>query len=331
MKKIIAIIMSALMMAVAFAGCQGSDKSSDSNTKKVAIIQQVENGAFNDMRQGIIDRLKEKDYISGEDDVEYQCADGDETNLNTICQSVANGEYDAAFTIATPATQGMVNQESEIPVFFCAVSAPVPAGVLSSMEKPDLNATGTSNAIPVDEIFGLAKTMTPDVKNFGLLYSSKTDSAVNTVEQAKKYLDGEKIAYTEGAVVEDNEITTTVESLCKKCDAIFIPNDAVMQAAMGTITEIARENKTPVYGSSATMVDSGCLATKAIDDIGIGKKTADMAIEYFEGKSVEEIPAIVVPYDYVTVNTDDAKAIGVDLDKIDFGTEEVKKVADAQK
>ena len=56
-----------------------------------------------------------------------------------------------------------------------------------------------------------------------------------------------------------------------------------------------------------------------------------MAIEYFEGKSVEEIPAIVVPYDYVTVNTDDAKAIGVDLDKIDFGTEEVKKVADAQK
>ena len=189
MKKIIAIIMSALMMAVAFAGCGDSESSSDSKTKKVAIIQQVENGAFNDMRQGIIDQLKAKAYISGEDDVEYQCADGDETNLNTICQSVANGDYDAAFTIATPATQGMVNQESEIPVFFCAVSAPEAAGVLTSMDKPDLNATGTSNAIPVDEIFGLAKTMTPSVKNFGLLYSSKTDSAVNTVEQAKKYLD----------------------------------------------------------------------------------------------------------------------------------------------
>lgn len=330
MKKIIALLMAVMMVAVAFAGCGGSDSSSDKGGKKVAVIQQVENGAFNDMRQGIIDRLKDKGFIGGEDDVDYQCADGDETNLNTICQSVANGDYDAVFTVATPATQAMVNQESDIPVFYCAVSAPVAAGVISDMDKPDMNATGTSNAIPVDEIFNLAATITPDVENYGLLYSSKTDSAVNTVEQAKEYLDGEKIKYTEGAVVEDSEITTTVESLCKKCDAIFIPNDAVMQAAMSTITEIARDNKTPVYGSSATMVDSGCLATKAIDDHGIGEKTADLAVQYFNGTKIEEIPSIVVPYDNITINTDDAKAIGVDIEKVDFGSESIKKVTDAK-
>ncbi len=317
MKKIVALIMSVMMMAVAFVGCSGdSSTDSDSKTKKIAIIQQVENGAFNDMRQGIIDQLQIKKYISGQSDVDYQCADGDSTNLNTICQSVANGDYDAVFTIATPATQGMVNMESDIPVFFCAVSAPVEAGVISDMDKPDMNATGTSNAIPVEEIFNLSSEITPDVKSYGLLYSSKTDSAVNTVEQAKKYLDGQKISYTEGAVVEDNEISTTVENLCKKCDAIFIPNDAVMQAAMSTITEITRENKIPVYGSSATMVDSGCLATKAIDDHGIGVKTADMAIEYFDGKKVEDIPSIIVPFDNITVNSDTAKALGISEDKI---------------
>lgn len=332
MKKIIALIMAVMMMAVAFAGC-GSDTSSDTKgteTKKIAIIQHMENGAFNDMRQGVIDKLIAEKYITSEDDVDYQCADGDSTNLNTICQSVANGDYDAVFTIATPATQAMVNIESDIPTFFVAVSAPVPAGVISDMNKPDMNATGTSNAIPVDEIFGLAKNITPNAKSFGLLYSSKTDSAVNTVEQAKKYLDGENISYTEGAVVEDNEISTTVENLCKKCDAIFIPNDAVMQAAMGTITEIARENKTPVHGSSATMVDSGCLATKAINDKGIGEKTAELAIKYFKGTKIEDIPSIVVPYDNITVNTDDAEAIGIDLDKVDFGDENVIKVTDVK-
>ena len=238
--------------------------------------------------------------------------------------------FDAVFTVATPATQSMVNQESDIPVFFCAVSAPVAAGVIKDMDKPDMNATGTSNAIPVEEIFGLAKQMTPKAKNFGLLYSSKTDSAVNTVEQAKNYLESKNIKYTEGAVVEDSEIATTVESLCKKCDAIFIPNDAVMQGAMSTITEIARENKVAVYGSSATMVDSGCLGTKAIDDIGIGEKTADLAAKYFEGEKVENIPSIVVPYDYVTVNKDDAKAIGINLDSIDFGKDTVKQVNDTK-
>lgn len=144
-------------MATLFVGCNGSDGSS-SKTKKVAIIQQVENGAFNDMREGIIKGLKAKGYISGDKDVDYQCADGDETNLNTITQSVANGDYDAVFTVATPATQSMVNQESDIPVFFCAVSAPVAAGVIKDMDKPDMNATGTSNAIPVEEIFWSCKT-----------------------------------------------------------------------------------------------------------------------------------------------------------------------------
>ena len=175
MKKIFAVILTVVMMATLFVGCNGSDGSS-SKTKKVAIIQQVENGAFNDMRAGIIKGLKAKGYISSDKDVDYQCADGDETNLNTITQSVANGDYDAVFTVATPATQSMVNQESDIPVFFCAVSAPVAAGVIKDMDKPDMNATGTSNAIPVEEIFGLAKQMTPKAKNFGLLYSSKTDS-----------------------------------------------------------------------------------------------------------------------------------------------------------
>lgn len=101
MKKIFAVILTVVMMATLFVGCNGSDGSS-SKTKKVAIIQQVENGAFNDMRAGIIKGLKAKGYISSDKDVDYQCADGDETNLNTITQSVANGDYDAVFTVATP-------------------------------------------------------------------------------------------------------------------------------------------------------------------------------------------------------------------------------------
>ena len=52
MKKIFAVILTVVMMATLFVGCNGSDGSS-SKTKKVAIIQQVENGAFNDMREGV--------------------------------------------------------------------------------------------------------------------------------------------------------------------------------------------------------------------------------------------------------------------------------------
>lgn len=74
-------------------------------------------------------------------------------NLNTICQEMVDNGMDLVVTIATPASQAMVNLESDIPVFFISVSNPVGARIISDMEKPDKNATGTSNAIPVNEIF----------------------------------------------------------------------------------------------------------------------------------------------------------------------------------
>lgn len=58
---------------------------------------------------------------------------------------------------------------------------------------------------------------------------------------------------------------------------------------------------------------SGCFATIAIDDAGIGAKTADMAIQYLKGTAVADIPAIVVGADYVSINDATMTALGVSL------------------
>ena len=85
-------------------------------------------------------------------------------------------------------------------------------------------------------------------------------------------------------------------------------------SAMSVVTEVARDKKIPVYGSSATMVDAGCFATIAVSDEEIGKMTADMAVEYLDGgKKVEEIPAVVVPASKTVVNKPTAEAIGVTI------------------
>ena len=63
-----------------------------------------------------------------------------------------------------------------------------------------------------------------------------------------------------------------------------------------------KDEKIPTYCSSATTVASGCFATLAIDDKGIGEKTAAMADQYLKGKAVEAIASIVVDVDYCTIN-----------------------------
>ena len=126
-----------------------------------------------DMKEGIVAELKAQGYEDSQ--IDYKCAAGDASALSTIVTNMTDGTYDMIFSIATPPTQALVNSETDTPVFFCAVSAPTAAGILTDMDKPDKNATGTSNAIPVSKIIDLAQATTP-VKKIGLIYSGNEDN-----------------------------------------------------------------------------------------------------------------------------------------------------------
>lgn len=313
MKKILVALLTAVAAVAMFTACGSSEGKSD--TRKVGIVAMIENGAFTDMRDGIMEQLKAEGYT--DEEMIYQCAAGDTAALSSIVSNMTDGTYDMVFTIATPSTQAFVNAESDTPVFFCAVSAPVAAGVLTEMESPDKNATGTSNAIPVSEIFVLAEATTPDAEKFGLIYSGNEDNATNTITQAKEYLASQNIEYVEKTAPTANDIETAVNALISEgAQAIFIPNDSIIQDGISKLVEICNEKKIPTYCSSATTVASGCLATLAIDDKGIGKKTVEMAMEYVNGKEIKDIPAKVVGIDYCSVNKAAMEALGINKENI---------------
>lgn len=280
---------------------------------KIGIVIQKENGAFLDMKEGILKVLAENGYTEENTEIVYGCAQGDATALATICNSMDG--YDLVFCIATPATQQFVNLESDTPCFFCAVSAPEAAGILTQMQAPDKNATGTSNAIPVEEIFELAEVLTPDVECFGLIYSTSETNAVDTAEACMAYLQEKGVDYVAKTVNSSADVAMVTEALVADgCDAIFVPNDSNVQAGVASLAELCLEYGIPTYCSSATTVASGCMATIAIDDVGIGEKTAEMALAYLQGTPVSEIPATVVAADYVSVNAAALEALGIGLD-----------------
>ena len=321
MKKFLSVLLAVAVVATVFTACGSSEEkktegTGDKKDAKIGIVAMIENGAFTDMRDGIIEQLKAEGYT--DDQIDYQCAAGDATALSSIVSNMTDGTYDMVFTIATPPTQAFVNAESDTPVFFCAVSAPTAAGVITDMEKPDKNATGTSNVIPVSTIFELAQATTP-AKKYGLIYSGNEDNATNTIEQAKEYLKSQGIEFVEKTAPTSNDVETATNALVSEgVEAIFIPNDSIIQDGIAKLVEICDEKKIPTYASSATTVASGCFATLAIDDKGIGKKTVEIAMEYVSGKDIKDIPAQVVGIDYCSVNTKAMKALG--LEKKDINT-----------
>ena len=305
--KTLSLILALVLTLSLCAGAVAEDKLT------IGIITLVENGAFMDMKTGILSGLAEAGYTDETAEIVYSCAQGDATALATIANSMDG--YDLVFTIATPPAQQFVNLESDTPLFFCSVSAPVAAGVISDMATPDKNATGTSNAIPVGDIFAFADTLTPGIEKYGFIYSTSEVNAANTVAASIAYLESVGIDYVSKTITTSADVATVTEALINDgAQAIFVPNDSSVQAGVSALAELCVEYGIPTYCSSATTVASGCLATIAIDNVGIGVATAEMAIQYLNGTPIEEIPAIVVPADYVSINTGTAAALNVSVE-----------------
>ncbi|MDL2233280.1 ABC transporter substrate-binding protein [Ruminococcaceae bacterium OttesenSCG-928-L11] len=302
-----------MTLTIGCTACGSGSGGTGGSAKKIGIIQLVDNGAFTDMREGFQAKMTELGYTEDTLVYDYKNAQGDISNLNTICQDMAGSNLDCIVTIATPPTQAMVNLDSGKPVFYISVSDPLAAGVITDMAKPDKNATGTSNAIPVDEIFKLADELTPGVQTYGILYNTGEVNSVKTVNSAKEYMEGRGIAVKEAIVTASSEVQQAAQSLVGSVDAIFIPNDSMIQSALPQVAQVAKEAGIPVYGSSAVMVGSGAFATISIDDVTIGGMTAEMVHQYLTGTAVEAIPSVVVSQFTTVINKSTADAIGIEL------------------
>ncbi len=309
-KKIAAVIIAAAMLAACFAGCSGKTESTV-NEKFAIVVQTGANGAFVDMKDGIIAYLQANGYEDATFD--YKDAQGDTSALSTIVSALDDGTYEAVFTIGTACTQAMVNLQSETPCFFCAVSAPVEAEVISDMSTPDKNATGTSNAIPVSDIIDMGIKITPDVTKWGFVYSTSQVNAVNTVTSAQEYLTSIGAKFESATVETSADVKSAAETLISNgCDVIFVPNDAIVQDGVASLAQVCEEAGIPTYCSSATTVNSGCLATLAIDDKGIGEKTAQKYLDYVaNGKDITAVASEVVGIDECTFNGKVAKSLGI--------------------
>ena len=311
-KRLLAGFCCAALALGAFTGCQQNGGSSD-GSYNVAIVQLVDNGAFTEMREAFIQQMRDLGYTEDEMTFDVLNAQGDTSTLNSICPDLKDQAYNLIVRSVAPATQAVVNAEPDAPVVFISVTNPVNAGVMSSMEAPDKNATGTSNIVPVDEIFGLMNTLTPDAQNIGILYCSGEVNAVSTAQNAKDYLTENGYTYDEVTVTNSSEVQQAAQSLASRVDAIYVPIDSTVQTSMAQVVEAATDNGIAVYGSDPVMVQSGALASASCSNTQLGQESAKMADQILQGTAVSDVPAIYMSDFQYVVNQDTANALGITL------------------
>lgn len=73
--------------------------------------------------------------------------------------------------IATPSAQALAATTKNIPIVFTAVTDPVEAKLVKSMDKPTGNVTGLSDLSPIGQHIDLMKELLPNLQTIGAVYN----------------------------------------------------------------------------------------------------------------------------------------------------------------
>lgn len=314
------------------ASTAGETTATEGTVYKVGIVKYVDDASLDQIESAIQAELDAKGQELG---VTFDYADytkngqADSTTLNQIASDLVADNVDVIIPIATPAALIMqtATEENQIPVVFSAVSDPVSAGLVESMDAPGSNVTGTSDALNVEAIIDLMLAANPDMKKLGLLYDQGQDSSKSAIASAEAYCQEKGIEVVEKTGTTNDEIALAADALIAAgVDAVFTPTDNTVMTAELAIYEKFVDAKIPHYAGADSFALNGAFCGYGVNYVTLGTATADMVVDILvNGADPAATPVQIMSSGIAMVNTETAEAIGLDYSAFNDLCEEVKE------
>ncbi len=318
MKKTLCLVL-ALVLTLTTVLCSCGEKKSD--VIKVGICNYVDDASLNQIAENIKAELNlqaEKNAKGIE--IIYKNANADASLMSTIISGFITDKVDLMIGIATPVAMAMQAQtmDTDIPVVFAAVSDPVGAQLVDSLEKPGANITGSSDYLDTTAIMDLVFDVNPNAKKIGFLYDVGQDSSKSAIAAAKAYLELKGITVVEKTGSTVSEISLAADALiAEKVDAVFTPTDNSIMTAELAIYEKFEKAQIPHYAGADSFALNGAFIGYGVKYAELGTETAKLACQIiFEGKNPADIPVMMFDNGTATINTEICAAIGLDLETV---------------
>lgn len=287
----------------------------------IGICNYVDDASLNQIVENINARLAEIESEQGITiNVKYDNCNADANVMNQIIANFEADNVDLMVGVATPVAMAMqsATEDSKTPVVFAAVSDPVGAGLVASLEEPGSNVTGSSDNLDTNSVMNLIFAQNPDAKKIGLLYDVGQDSSTAAIEHAKAYLDDKGVEYVERTATTAEEVALAAQALVSDgVDAVFTPTDNTIMKAELAIYETFADAGIPHYTGADSFALNGAFLGYGVDYANLGRETADMIASILtEGKDPATTPVITFDNGTATVNTEICEKLGLDFDTV---------------
>jgi len=290
-RSIAAVIITVLIFSLIFTMVSCNQQSGGNGTKvlNIGVIQFAPHPSLDNCYEGFVQGLKEAGFVDGENiKIDFQNAQGEMSNSDMIAKNMAASKYDMIVGIATPAAMSAYSaaKDNDIPVIFTAVSDPVAAGIVKSLERPEYNVTGTSDVLPLEAQLKMIRAFLPEARKIGVVYTTSEPNSVSHLSQFRELAGKYGFEIAEAGVTSASEVAAAAMTVVSKgvdCINNFTDNNVVNN--LSSVLHAADGAGIPVFGSEVEQVKNGCLASESIDYVSLGVETGKMAASVLKGET----------------------------------------------
>lgn len=304
--KMVCLAVSLLSAASVFAATPPKQVS-------IGISKIVSHPALDAVVKGVQDEIQASKIKATFD---IQNANGDISTAASIANKFQSQKVDLAIGVATPTAQSLVNTLKNTPIVFTAVTDPVKAGLVSSLNKGGKNVTGVSDMTPVRQQIELLLKI-KKVKRLGHIYTSSEENAVVLAGIVKQVCKDLNIQFVETTVTRSSEVKQAAQAIMHRIDALYISTDNTVVSAMSAVAEVAMKKKVPIMSADPSSSEAyDVLAAWGFDYYKMGRATGKLVVEILHGKKPGDIPTrfMTKPSDVdLFVNLDVAKKLGLTI------------------
>ncbi len=303
MRRVAVALLGAVLAGPAFA-----------QTITVATTAIVEHPALDATRDGIRDALAEAGFRDGQEiRFLYESAQGQPAIAAQIAAQFVGDNVTVIVPIATPSAQAVVAATSTIPVVFAAVTDPVAAGLVTDVTRPGGNVTGVSDLTPVADQFALALEIVPGMDAIGVIYNPAEANAVVLVDLLKAAAAAAGVAVVEATAPNTGAVQAAAASLVGRVDAIYLPTDNTVIAALDAVIGVAEDADIPLFTGDTDSVVAGAIASIGFDYYEHGKQAGRMVARILRGEAPGTIPVEFATGGQLFVNPGAAARMGITI------------------
>lgn len=269
--------------------------------------------------EGFKKKMAEMGYTEGKNiKYDFQNTKGDRDILKQLAQKLVQDKPDLIVTSSTTATVPVAKatEGTHLPVVF--LSSGNPLQFVKSYASSGNNLTGitTSSIDLTGKRMELLKELAPGIKRVISLNNPKGPNYEANLDATREAAKKLGLQLVEVNATSGDELKQKASHITRKMgDSIFIPPDAIVNAAIREIAQQAINEKLPTVAASDGNVQRGALATYAANYFALGQQGAVLVDKILKGTRPADLP-IEMPFKLkLVINLKTAKAIGLKIPK----------------